>query len=160
MGIKCADDVFSPSLFCWSSNPSRWSIAVAGSQQSLCLLRDNVKHNSSKVVVERLRLHLVVSGSQSTAQIEQLSRAVPGEGIDILLLSIWHLRDLDIVVKLLEAGLLRCGAAVHVAINPAIQGETLQLLDQWVGHREISFEKHACTLVNGKFRPQTKSDAL
>ncbi|KAK2080108.1 hypothetical protein QBZ16_002504 [Prototheca wickerhamii] len=106
----------------------RWSIAIAGAPQAMQALRTNVRRNSCRVIVERLRLHTIEAGADLDATVAQLTEAVPARGVDALLLAIAEASDLEVACRLLTADLLAPGAQIWVSAASQYRDEAATML--------------------------------
>ena len=91
-------------------------------------LRSNVRRNSCRVIVERLRLHTIQAGADLDATMAQLTEAVPARGVDALLLAIAEAPDLKVAGRLLTADLLAPGAQIWVSVVSQYRDEAATML--------------------------------
>ena len=91
-------------------------------------LRSNVRRNSCRVIVERLRLHTIQAGADLAATVAQLTEAVPARGVDALLLAIAEAPDLVVASRLLTADLLAPGAQIWVSAASQHRDKTAAML--------------------------------
>lgn len=91
-------------------------------------LRTNVRRNSCRVIVERLRLHTIEAGADLDATVAQLTEAVPARGVDALLLAIAEASDLEVACRLLTADLLAPGAQIWVSAASQYRDEAATML--------------------------------